>query len=146
MSQTSPTQKEANTYAREWLKDANQTRAWKKTFPKSKAATGAARKNASNFHKMDIVKDAIRAHQQAALAKSCELFGTEAADMKQVGMQIIKEGLSKKMDSNGNWVPVDLAAAKAAMAEINRMEGNYPQADLPFDGSISVSITRKFVD
>lgn len=60
MSQTKPTDIEADTYAQDFVLYGDKTKAWGVTFPESKAAPETRWPKASRFHDIDKVRARIR--------------------------------------------------------------------------------------
>lgn len=166
MSQVTPTDAEADTYAISYIKYNDQTKAFLTAFPKSKAAKNTLYVSASIFHKKHKVNIRISQLQQIAKKTAEETalkekegrekeFSISVVFLQKALANIIKLGLKKKKDQQGNDVPFSLSSAKEAIAEINRMNGNHAETKLKIGGDPEnpiqpiqpiLSITRTVVD
>ena len=64
MSQGNPTDHEIDVYATEYVLNNDQTAAWRKAYPDSKASDGVVWTKASLMHKRDKVQKRIREKQE----------------------------------------------------------------------------------
>ena len=153
MSQANPTDIEATVYAAEWVVHGDQTRAWRKTFPDSKAAPETQHARASLFHKIHKVQIRIGELQGIAKQQSEEEFSLSVGEIKKYLTKAMKKGLKNKKDAQGNKVPVSVSGAVSAIAEINKMDGNHAATKLALGGDpdappveTQVTVTHEIVD
>jgi hypothetical protein len=140
MSQNSPTDIEADKYAADFVLHGKQSKAWRHTFPDSKASDDSVDQKASRFHKLDKVQSSIAKMQQVAADTVEEEFSISAADITKRLVDIADMGVQTKIDAQGNTIPINLNGAVSAYSEINRMNGNHAtvKTDLTnSDGSLA---------
>lgn len=97
MSQSNPSDKEANDYAQEWILNGNdQSKAWRVAFPKSKASDKAIWENASTLHKNPKVQQRILELSNISTQKANEVYGITAesllAEYEECRVAAIEEG------------------------------------------------------
>lgn len=82
MSQSTPTDKEADIYCREWIRNGwNQTAAWKVTYPRSGASDKTANEKAVRYHASDKVKARLEKIQNDIAEQSKAVFSIEVEDV-----------------------------------------------------------------
>ena len=122
MSQGNPTQHEIDIYCGEWiLNGGDQSKAWRKAYPRSAMNDEGIYVKACNMHKMDKIQLRISELQAEQADKDSQEFDLSAAELKEYLARIIKAGL--EVDGNGKYA--GLSASTGAVAEINRMNGNH---------------------
>ena len=118
MSQATPNQHEIDTFCSELiLNGGEQTKAWRATFPKSKAANNAATRNASLMMKRPEVKDRLAELQKRQAENDLSRFDVSAESIKETLVAVMKSGLSPLEGKP------QLSAVVSAAAEINKMNG-----------------------
>ena len=140
MSQSNPTDFQANVYAESYVLYGDQSKAWRATFPESKCKPESIHARASKFN--SIVKVQLRIGEiNSRLAKqSEEEFGVTVSDIKKMLVMAVKGGLKTKSDAQGNEVMHNASATVSALSEINRMDGNHHQYKLEID------LTHRVID
>ena len=140
MSQSNPTDFQANAYAENYVLHGDQSKAWRATFPESKCKPESIHARASKFN--SIVKVQLRIGEiNSRLAKqSEEEFGVTVSDIKKMLVMAVKGGLKTKTDAQGNEVMHNASATVSALSEINRMDGNHHQYKLEID------LTHRVID
>ena len=153
MSQNSPTDMEANCYAEEWVLYGDRTRAWRKTFPNSKATEKSHHEKASVFHKIVKVQTRIKELQSILKEQSEEEFTLSTGELKKLLATAIQKGLKDRTDAHGNKVPVSVSGAVSAIAEINKMDGNHAVTKVALGGDpdappieTAVTVKHEYVD
>jgi hypothetical protein len=140
MSQANPTDAQIDAYASSWVKDGDQTAAWRAAFPDSKAKPDNVYSAASRMHKATKVQARIAEYQKLSREQSEEEFAVSVADIKKRLLEAADLGAKIKKDAQGNSVPHSIQGLVSALAEINKMDGNHAavKADLTSsDGSMS---------
>ena len=133
MSQGNPTQHEIDVYCAQWiLNGGDQSKAWRVAYPESKMNDEGVNVKACNMHKMDKVRlrlDQLR--QEVSQSDKKEFDISFEAQVKR-SLQVFSEGMKPKYDQTGNELAQNLAAAQAAVNEINKMAGHHAatKADL----------------
>jgi len=125
MSQMRPTDVEADTYAKDFIVNGDQTRAFRAVFPDTTALPATVHSKASTFHKCEKVQKRIKTLRDKLLAQSEEEFGLSVSKIKSMLAQAANLGLEIKNDALGNSIPVSIAGTVSALSEINRMDGNH---------------------
>ena len=125
MSQSTPTDHEIDVYAGEFVLCGDKTKAWKKTFPKSKAKQEVTHVAAQKMHNLGKVLVRIDQLRGETAQKDAEEFDMSASELKRILKCAIDAGLSGKVDSEGNSAPANIGAAVSAVSEWNRMNGNH---------------------
>jgi hypothetical protein len=120
MSQSSPTDVEANTYAECWVLYGVQTDAYRAAFPDSKANPKVHNEKACTFHKIGKVQERIAELQERAREIANEGFDISASDLKKTLSEVMEAGLE---DIDGKRQ--NLGAVVSAVSEVNRMDGNH---------------------
>lgn len=73
----------------------------------------------------ELLKDVnIAVMVEELRAKASEKFDITIEQKKKWLMQIVEKGLKPIYDAQGNEVPTDMAAARGAIAELNKMDGH----------------------
>lgn len=78
MSQANPTDAETDTYAREFIEHGDRSKAWRATFPNSKAKQEIVHSRASHFHKISKVQARIEELNDLTKEIAKEKFGIDA--------------------------------------------------------------------
>ena len=145
MSQARPNQHEVDVYAGEWiLNGGDQTKAWRKTFPESKAKPDVIHRKASVFHSLAEVQVRIKQFQKEQATKDKHEFDMSAAEIKTMLHDIATASMRDKHDQHGNAIPNAPSAAVSALSEINRMNGNHAPKEIDLsstDGTMTPKIT-----
>jgi len=128
MSQMTPTKVEITKLAREFILHGDQVKAWRKTYPKSKASLNVQYSKSSTAFSSEKVKERIKQLQEISRKNSEEEFTMTVSDLKKVLATAVKLGLKTKTDVQGNIVAHNLNAAVAAVREFNSMDGNHAPA------------------
>ena len=122
MSQGNPTKHEIDVYCAEWiLNGGDQSKAWRKAYPKSTSPEKVGWEKGSTMHKMIKVKERLAELQAETAAKDAEEFDVSVATLKEILMDVMNKGREK--DDNGKYA--SLSAATSAVNELNRMNGNH---------------------
>lgn len=129
MSQRTPTKKEITSLASEFILHGDQVKAWRKTFPKSKACLDTQYSKASIVFTEEKVRARIKELQNISKVNSEEEFTMTISDLKKFLATAVKLGIKTKKDAQGNVVAHNLAAAVAAVKEFNAMDGNHAPTD-----------------
>ena len=150
MSQRVPTDKEIEDYARAIvLEGANQSDAWRKAFPQSEANKKTTHRQASKFSMMPNVCTRIEELTASSKAQSEEEFNITSEQKKIWLKKAVTLGL--RLDDQGDDLPdpapelaaiskPQISAAVAAIAELNRMDGDHAATKTDHtssDGSMS---------
>ncbi len=125
MSQGNPTPFQINTYAENYVLYGDQSRAWRVTFPDSKAKAECIHVKAAQLHSLVKVKLRIKKIQSTLQKQSEEEFSITASDLKQMLVIAAQGGLKIKTDPQNNEVLTNIGGAVSAIAEINKMDGNH---------------------
>ena len=126
MSQRNPTQHEIDVYCAQWiLNGGDQSKAWRKAYPESKMNDDGVYVKACNMHKMDKVRLSLdQLCQKVSQSDEKEFDISYEAQVKR-SLQVFSEGMKPKFDQAGNELAQNLAAAQAAVNEINKMAGHH---------------------
>ena len=119
MSQSKPTNEQANTYAQAFIKHGNQTKAFKAAFPNSTATQNSSFQKASNLHKTVKVQSSILELQKEAEAIAKDEFKWEANERLKTLKSICDDGMASKNDMIGHGVAI------RAISEANKMTGEH---------------------
>ena len=127
MSQSNPTDYQANAYAENYVLYGDQSRAWRVAFPDSKCKPGSIHVKASKLH--NVVKIQLRIGEiRKRLAKSTEEeFNITVSDLKKMLVKAAVGGLKDRIDAQANTIPNNISGAVSAISELNRMDGNHHQ-------------------
>lgn len=127
MSQANPNDVQVNAYAENYVLYGDQSRAWRATFPESKAKPESINVKATQLH--DHVKIQLRIEEiRSKLKKQTEEeFSITVSDLKKMLVIAAQGGLKTRLDAQQNTVPNNIAGAVSAISEINRMDGNHYQ-------------------
>lgn len=128
MSQRVPTAVETTKLAKEFILHGDQVKAWRKTFPKSKAGLDVQYSKASTAFSLTKVQERIKELQALSKKNSEKEFTMTVSDLKKVLATAVKLGCKTKTDAQGNIVAHNLAAAVSAVKEFNAMDGNHAPA------------------
>ena len=121
MSQRNPTDHEIDVYASEYILNDDQTACWRKAFPNSDASDESVWAKASMMHKMSKVQLRIEQKREILRKKDDKAFDMTVEQLKAKLGAVIEAGLS--VDSSGKYQ--GLSAVNGAIAEFNKMAGNY---------------------
>ena len=125
MSQSNPTDIQANAYAESYVLYGDQSRAWRVAYPTSKCKPENIHSKASNFHKLIKVQTRITELRSKLTKQTEEEFNITVSDLKKMLVMAAQGGLKQRTDAQQNKVPVSISGAVAAISEINRMDGNH---------------------
>ena len=114
MSQSDPTIEEATAYAEAYIKKNDRTMAFKRAFPKATGSKHSINVRASKLHKNDYIQLRIDQLQAASAKQTEEEFCVSVSDIKKMLLITAKNGIKK-----------DKGFAVSALAELNKMDGNY---------------------
>ena len=121
MSQANPSAKEIDDYAQAWMTNGNdQTKAWRVTFPKSKAIEKSQHENACLFHKIPKVRSRIRELRMIASEKADETFGVTAESLIKDLQDIQKAALNEKQFAPS--VSAVMGQAKLAGLDVQKID------------------------
>ncbi len=144
MSQSRPTDHEANAYAESHVLYGDQSRAFRTAFPNSKARPKAINEKASTLHKTKKVQERIEELRQTIKAQAEEKFAITTESLQRTLASVMETGLSTKKvavrDGDGEMQVQDtetaqnLSAVVSAVAEVNKMNGNHAAARLAVGG------------
>jgi len=124
MSQSRPTQHEIDVYSGHViLNGGDQVKAWRLTFPDSKAMPETQHTKASLMHNSEKVQKRIKELQSEQAEKDKEEFDLTAEQVKKMLVTVYKKSIKDKVDQGGNLIAVAPAAAVSALSEINKMNG-----------------------
>ena len=151
MSQGRPTLSEATKYAESWILGGNQSKAWRHTFPKSRARQKVVHEKASGFHKCKKVQERIAQLQELLKTQSELEFGLTVRDIKERLAKAADMGLGTKLDAQGNKIAISIPGAVSALSEINKMDGNHAPTRLAHGGDpdappVAVKVTKTVID
>jgi hypothetical protein len=125
VSQSRPTDPEANAYAESYVLYGDQSKAWRIAFPSSKAKPKAVHEKASTFHRIEKVQQRIKEIRQTLKIQAEEKFQISSEQLQKTLAMVMKKGLAEKIDAQGNKVAHALPAVVSAVGEINKMNGNH---------------------
>ncbi len=125
MSQSNPTDIQVNNYAENYVLYGDQSRAWRVTFTESRCKPETVHYKASLFHKIEKVKKRITELRSKLIKQTEEEFSITVSDLKKMLVMAAQGGLKQKIDAQQNKIAVNIAGSVAAIAELNRMDGNH---------------------
>jgi len=128
VSQTRPTNAEVTCLAAEFVIHGSQVKAWRKTYPTSKAKKDTKHQKASVVFSLAKVKKRIEQLEKLSKTNSEEEFTMSVSQIKKVLATAIQKGIKDKIDAQGNHIAHNLSAAVSAASELNRMDGNHAPA------------------
>ena len=141
MSQSNPTDAQANAYAENYVLYGDQSRAWRMAFPDAKCKPETVHYKASLLNKLEKVQKRI-VNLRAALNKQSEIeFNITASDLKKMLVMAAKGGLKPRMDAQSNTVLNNIAGAVSAISEINKMDGNHAPTKQEIKGEVKVGLS-----
>jgi len=145
MSIRRPTKSEIAEFSMEYLRHKSQLKAIKKAFPSiaDEKSTDALRSIAQKFYKKPDVQESIEQLRDIFNKKLEDDADYCVESIKTRLLNIYKQGIEKKIDSQGNMIPVSLQSAISALSEINKMAGNYSAEKTETD--IKIEITKKII-
>jgi len=123
MSQKNPTDEEVDIYAKEYIRNGDQTKSFRVTFPNSKAAPETTHARASEFNKLSKVKVRIEELKEISTKIAEEKFTITVEQRLRWLKEIITSGLGDYVDAQENKRKENLAAAKSAIDTLNNMLG-----------------------
>lgn len=125
MSQSTPTDHEISVYAGEYVLTGDKAKSWRVAYPRSKANNDAVAVSASRLH--NNPKVLLRIEQKRAEIAQNDDKGFDISYEAQVKrcLKILKLGTKPKYDKDGNEIAQNLAAAQAAINELNKMAGHH---------------------
>jgi len=125
VSQSNLNDYESNEYAKSYIIYGDQSKAFRTAFPNTKASLDSVNQMASKAHKQLKVQSRM-CELRKELKKQPETdFHVSANKIKKLLLKATKGGLKEKIDAQGNKVFHSISGAVAAMAELNRMDGNH---------------------
>lgn len=139
MSQSRPTDIQTNTYAENYVLYGDQSRAWRVTFPDSKCKPENVNCKASKFHTIVNVQSRIEELRSKLKKQTEEEFSITVSDLKKMLVMAAQGGLKSKIDAQGNKIPIAITGAVAAIAELNRMDGNHAPSKQEISGSLKLT-------
>ena len=126
MSQRDPTQHEIDVYCAQWiLNGGDQSKAWRVAYPESKMNDAGVNVKACNMHKMDKVRLSLDQKRQEVSQSDQKEFDISYEAQVKRSLQVFNEGMKPKFDQAGNELAQNLAAAQAAVNEVNKMAGHH---------------------
>lgn len=134
MSQGNPTFYEITRYAENYVMGGDQSKSWRKAFPKSKAIAKTIHESASTFHKLPKVRARIKELRKLLKIQSEKDFKLSANEIKKRLADAADMGIREKKDAQGNKVAESLPGTVSALTEINRMDGNHAVTRLALGG------------
>lgn len=135
MSQKKPTETQLAAYADHYVKNGDQSKAWRHTFPESKAQPHTVWRAASLFHKKTEVRAKVDQYRQLTSEALAEEFNISAADIRKMLVGVATRGLR---DVNGK--PVSLSGTVSALSELNRMNGNHAPTKIGGDPNNPIAV------
>lgn len=143
MSVRKPSQKQIDAFAVEFIQSNDRSKSFYAAFPDTKASPKTVQENACKIAKMPKVRTRIE-KLRAELSKQTEVeFKISVQDLKQRLIDIANAGCELKTDKEGNQVPINLTAATAAIAELNRMDGNHAATKQKIDMVVTPKVVVK---
>lgn len=149
MSQANPTDIQMNAYAESYVLYGDQSRAWRVAYPDSLCKQAHVHTKASLMHGMAKVQQRVKEVRSNLIKASEEEFNITVSDLKKMLVMAAQSGLKLKIDAQGNKIPIAITGTVAAIAEINRMDGNHAavkQDHLSSDGSMTPKSFNDFYD
>lgn len=138
MSQSNPTSKQAMLYAESFVIYGEEARAFKAAFPDSKAKKNALYVAACRLHKHPKIQLSIERLREISKKQSEEEFCLSASHLKKKLSVAIDKGLEDKtIVSDGvefSGGAVSISGAVSAIAEVNKMDGNYAATRIALGG------------
>ena len=128
MSQSTPTDHDIEVYTSSFILVDDQSGAWRKTYPNSKASDKVVWEKASRFHKLDKVQARIRQKQDEIARSDAKDFDISYEAQVSRCLKILELGTKPKYDKDGNEVAQNLSAAQSAINELNKMAGHHAAA------------------
>lgn len=125
MSQANPTEIQTNAYAENYVLYGDQTRAWRVAYPDSKCKPAHVHTKASLMNSMVKVQQRVKELRSKLMKQTEEEFNITVSDLKKMLVMAAQGGLKQRIDAQKNKIPVNIAGAVAAIAELNRMDGNH---------------------
>lgn len=121
MSQSDPSQHEIDIYCAEWvLNGGDQSKAWRATYPKSKAKDKSVWEMAARMHADLKVLSRLKEMQEDQSLKDAKEFDVSASELKKILFETIAEGREK---DPATGKPFALSVVTPAVSELNRMNG-----------------------
>ena len=147
MSQSTPTQHEIDVYAGEYVLTGDKSKSWRKTFPNSKAKPAAVAVSANRMHNLPNVLLRIDELRVRTAENDAEEFDISYEAQVKRCLEILALGTKPKYDQAGNEIAQNLAAAQAAVNEINKMAGHHAAIKNELTGKggepLQINITDK---
>ena len=137
MSQSNPTDFQANAYAENYVLYGDQSKAWRVAFPDSNCKPESVNVKASKLHNVVKIQSRIAEINSKLAKQSEEEFGVTVSDIKKMLVMAVKGGLKTKTDAQGNTIMHNASATVSALSEINRMDGNHHQYKMEIDHTSS---------
>lgn len=130
MTQTTPTDEEADIYAQSFARDGDKSKAFRKTFPNSKAKPESVHVNANKFHNMPKVSLRVDEVKSIAAEIADQVYGITAESL----IKDLAEIKDKALDGGqfGPSVSAVMGQAKLCGFDVQKIEVNV-------SGEISVS-------
>lgn len=132
MSQTTPTDDEITLLAHEFIMHGDQVKAWRLTFPNSKAALNTQYTRASEAFARRGVQVRIEELRGLSKKQSEKEFTMSVAELKKVLAVVMKKGVSEGK----------LSAVVSAVAELNKMDGNNAPSKTEISGGLKIIRVR----
>lgn len=144
MSQSRPTDAQANAYAENYVLYGDQSRAFRVAFPDSKGKPESINQKASAFHKIVNVQSRIEELRETIKKQAEEKFAITTESLQRTLSEVMDVGLKSKkvVRKDGEGVEYiddtetaqNLSAVVSAVAEVNKMNGNHAAARLALGG------------
>ena len=147
MSQSRPTEYEANAYAESYVLYGDQSRAFRCAFPNSKGKPHSTHTKASKFHPLVDVQSRIEELRLTIKEQAEDKFNLSVEFLQRTLATVIEKGLENKDDALGNEVPHAVPAVVSAVTEVNKMNGNHAavKSDLTSsDGTMTPKSSNDF--
>lgn len=112
-----------------FIEYGNKTEAYRHAYNCAEMKEKTIGRKAAELFDLPHVMEAVMLMQM----RQDEQFDVKIFEVKQLLVEIAYMGMKMKRDAQDNLVPVDLAAARGALAEINRMGGHYLPSGLGSD-------------
>lgn len=117
MTQSTPTDREADVYAEVFVSTGIKTAAFRAAFPKSSASKTSVNRMAVRVHDDIKVLSRIEKLQKSAVESVSEEFTVTISDRKKILARVAQMGFNKKSPA--------LGAVVSAVNELNRMDGSH---------------------
>jgi hypothetical protein len=125
MSQNTPTFDEIEIFAHEVvINNTSLADAFRATFPSSKGNGKTIQQGASDFNKIPAVVSRINELRLSQRREAQLKYGATAAWKIGMLVEAAKAGLERRVDKEGNHVPISIGGTVSAVAELNRMTGD----------------------